>query len=350
MTGPDDLKETMIYEKHGEKVKCGICGQGCEIDPGKTGYCKVRKNINGKLFSLVYGKAIDVGMDPIEKKPFFHFAPGSAALSVATVGCNLGCLFCQNWTISQEFDEIREQGYSPEELVKKAKNWNCDGLAYTYTEPAVFYEYVYDTAKIAGSSLYNVLVTNGYFTPESIKKISGYIDAANVDLKGNYSFYKKYCLGKKGDGPVKETLINLKKRKIWTEITNMIIPGLNDNLAGIKNMCKWIVDNLGREVPLHFSRFYPNYKMTDIKSTPVETLEKAREAAREEGLKYVYVGNIPGHRYESTFCQNCGNVAIKRFGFSIEEFNLDKNMRCKNCGEKIPMGGWNWTNRKLFKN
>ncbi|UCG95932.1 MAG: AmmeMemoRadiSam system radical SAM enzyme [archaeon] len=344
------MKETMIYDKLDmDKVKCGICGQGCEISPGERGFCKVRENVKGRLCSLVYGKAIDVSMDPIEKKPFFQFAPGSRTLSVATLGCNLGCLFCQNWEISQEFDKIRGEKYSPEDLVNKAGNWKCDGIAYTYTEPAVFYEYVYDTAKIAGSTLYNVLVTNGYFTPESVKKLAGYIDAANVDLKGDYRFYKKYCLGKKGDEPVKETLKILQKEKVWIEITDMIIPGLNDNTERVRNMCKWIVEELGREVPLHLSKFYPNYKLTSIPSTPVETLDKTREIARKEGIKYVYVGNVPGHRYESTFCQSCGEVAIKRFGFSIQKFNLDKNMRCRKCGEKIPVAGKNWINKKLFR-
>ena len=348
-TGTPELKETMIYEKlKGKKIKCGICGQRCELSPGQTGFCKVRENIDGKLYSLVYGKAIDISADPIEKKPLFHFAPGSKALSVATVGCNLSCMFCQNWSISQEFDKVDGSYYSPDDLVTKAKNWKCHGIAYTYTEPAVFYEYVYDTAKKADIDLYNVLITNGYFTPEAIKKVSSHIDAANVDLQGNYTFYKKYCLGKKGDEPVKETLKALKREKIWIEITSLLIPGLNDSGARIKTMSEWILDNLGDEIPLHFSRFHPNYKMQNIKPTPIETLEKAREIARNVGLKYVYIGNVPGHRYESTFCQGCGDVAIKRFGFSIEEFNLDKNMRCVKCGKKMPVSGKNWADRGLF--
>lgn len=344
-----ELRETMIYEKIDKKVRCGICGQRCELSHGQKGLCKVRQNIHGKLYSLVYERAIDVSVDPIEKKPFFHFAPGSRALSVATLGCNLSCLFCQNWQISQEFDEIRGESFSPKEILNKVKNWKCQGIAYTYTEPAVFYEYVYNTAKEAESAIYNVLVTNGYFTPESLKKLLGSIDAANVDLKGDYRFYKKYCLGKKGDEPVKETLKTMYEKKVWLEITSLLIPGLNDSDAWIKTMCKWIIDNLGDEVPLHFSAFHPNYKMMNINPTPVETLEKAREIARIEGLKYVYIGNVPGHRYESTFCQGCGNVVIKRFGFSMEEFNLDKNMRCVKCGKKIPIAGKNWIERTLFK-
>ncbi len=342
------LKETMVYDKKKGSVKCGICGQRCELSDGQRGLCKVRKNVNGTLYSLVYGKAIDIALDPIEKKPFFHFAPGSRALSVATMGCNLGCLFCQNWSISQDFDEIEGQPYSPKDLVKKAKNWKCKGIAYTYTEPAVFYEYVYDTARETDTTLYNVLVTNGYFTPESLEKISRHIEAANVDLKGGYSFYKKYCLGKQGDGPVKETLKILKEKKIWTEITTLLIPGLNDDEARIKTMCRWILDNLG-DVPLHFSRFYPNYKMADRKPTPVETLEKAWDIAKKEGLNYVYVGNVPGHEHENTFCHGCGNAAIKRSGFALEEFNLDKNFRCVKCGEKVPVAGKNWIDTRLFR-
>lgn len=349
MAGTEKLKETMIYKKSGSKLKCGICGQGCELDEGQKGFCKVRENVNGKLYSLVYGKTIDVALDPIEKKPFFHFAPGSKCLSVATVGCNLGCLFCQNWEISQEFGKICGTRYSPRDIVTKARNWKCQGIAYTYTEPAVFYEYVYDTAREAETDFYNVLVTNGYFTPQSMKKLSCHIDAANVDLKGDYRFYTKYCMGKKGDEPVKETLLVLKKEKVWTEITNLLIPGLNDSETQIKNLCKWIFENLGTDVPLHFSRFYPNYKLMDLEQTPVGTLEKARGLAREVGLKYVYIGNVPGHRYENTFCQGCGNVAIKRMGINTEEFNLDKNFRCIKCGEKIPMEGGNWINKELFR-
>jgi len=345
-----EIRETMIYEKLGnKKVKCGICGQGCELGHGQKGLCKVRENVNGRLYSLVYGRTIDVSVDPIEKKPFFHFAPGSKVLSVATQGCNLSCLFCQNWQISQDFNKVQGTRYAPKDIVTKVKNWKCDGIAYTYTEPAVFYEYVYDTAKETKADTYNVLVTNGYFTQESLKKVSRLIDAANVDLKGNYAFYKNNCLGKKGDDPVKESLILLKERKMWTEITNLLIPGLNDNQPWIRTMCKWIIDNLGDEVPLHFSRFYPNYKMDKIPVTPVKTLEKAREIARREGIKYVYVGNVPGHRFESTFCQGCGNVAIKRFGLSLEEFNLNKNLRCVKCGAKMPLGGKNWIDKKLFK-
>lgn len=343
------LKETMLYEKLGnKKVRCNICSQRCELSPGQRGLCGVRENINGKLYSLVYGKAVSVAIDPIEKKPFFHFAPGSRALSVATVGCNFKCKFCQNWEISQEFGEPYGEKYFPKDLVKKAKAWRCGGIAYTYTEPTVFYEYVYDTAKEAQTELYNVLVTNGYMTPEAIKKIAPFIDAANVDLKGDYLFYKKYCLGTKGDEPVKRTLIEMKKNKIHTEITTMLIPGLNDSEAFIANMSEWIVENLGENTPLHFSRFYPHYKMTDRPITPVETLEKAREVARGQGLQYVYIGNVLGHKYENTYCPACGKLLIERHGFTIKKFNIDKNLRCINCGEKIPIGGKNWIPKELF--
>ena len=340
----------MIYEKlEKNKVKCGICSQNCEIQPGEKGFCGVRKNVDGKLESLVYGKAVAVSLDPIEKKPLFHFAPGSRALSVATMGCNLKCSFCQNWDISQDFSDIRGDDYSPQDLVKKARGWRCQGIAYTYTEPAVFYEYVYDTAKEAQTKLYNVLVTNGYFTPESIKKISLYIDAANVDIKGNYMFYKKHCLAKGGDEPVKKTLLALKENDIFTEITTMLIPGLNDDHAFIANMCEWIVENLGEHTPLHFSRFYPHHKMNDKDPTPIETLERAREIAKESGLWYIYIGNVPGHKHENTYCHGCGNLAIERIGYEIKKFNIDENLRCMNCGEKIPIKGRGWIPKELFK-
>ena len=343
-------KEAMLYEKlDKKKVRCEICSQECEIPVGEKGFCGVRQNIDGKLYSLVYGKAVAISLDPIEKKPFFHFAPGSRTLSVATVGCNLKCSFCQNWDISQGFEEVYGESYSPEDLIKKAKAWRSQGLAYTYTEPAVFYEYVYDTAKRTEIDLYNVLVTNGYFTPESIKKISPFIDAANVDLKGNYIFYKKHCLGKKGDTPVKESLLEMKKHKIFTEITIMLIPGLNDDEALIANMSKWIYENLGEHTPLHFSRFYPHYKMKDREPTPVETLEKAREIAKEQGLWYIYIGNVPGHKYENTYCHGCGKLVIERHGFEIKKFNIDNNLRCIYCGTKIPIKGAGWIDPNLFK-
>ncbi|MCD6368062.1 MAG: AmmeMemoRadiSam system radical SAM enzyme [Candidatus Aenigmarchaeota archaeon] len=345
----ENLKETMIYEKlEDKKVKCGICSQECVIPPGGKGFCEVRENIDGKLYSLVYGRPVSIAIDPIEKKPFFHFAPGSRALSIATVGCNLKCKFCQNWEISQEFDDVYGEKYSPQDLVKKAKAWRCGGIAYTYTEPAVFYEYVYDTAKEAQTELYNVLVTNGYMTPEAIKKISPYIDAANVDLKGDYTFYKNYCLGLKGDEPVKRSLLEMKRNKIFVEVTVLLIPGLNDDDSTISIISEWIAKKLGKKTPVHFSRFYPHYKMQDVPPTPVETLERAREIAKDNGLWYVYIGNVPGHKYENTYCHSCGRLLIERHGYEITKFNIDKNLRCIYCGEKIPIEGKHWIPKELF--
>lgn len=342
-------KETMIYESlEGDKVRCGVCPRRCVIKDGEKGFCRVRENRGGKLYSLVYGRAVTTAVDPIEKKPLFHFAPGSRALSMATVGCNLRCDFCQNYSISNGWKEIVGDRLMPEDLVGQAENYGCDGIAYTYTEPTIFMEYAYDTMLEAETQLYNVFVSNGYMTKETVNEIGAHLDAINVDIKGTKEFYRKHCQVP-DPHPIYEALKELKKHDVWIEVTNLIIPDENDEEHHIRKMVNWIKDNLGDRTPLHFSRFHPHHELMDKNPTPVSTLEKAIEIAEEEGLKYVYCGNVRGHRSESTFCPNCGEIAVKRRGFSIRDFNIDRDLRCKNCGEEIDMRGRTWIPSKLFK-
>jgi pyruvate formate lyase activating enzyme len=334
------MKEAMFYKKlKGKKVQCVLCPRNCIIGEGQTGFCKVRKNIGGVLYSLVYGKPVSIAVDPIEKKPLFHFAPGTQCLSLATVGCNLACRFCQNWEISQEFGEVHGRETSPEEIVRMAKDYNVEGISYTYTEPTIFFEYAFDIMKLAKKEgFYNMWVSNGYTEPEVIKKMSKYLDGINVDLKGNDEFYRKLSLAPKGVNPVFESLKTYKKFGVWVEVTNLIIPRHNDSKEEISKLVKWVKANLGVDTPLHFSAFYPQYNLTDVEPTPVETLERAFEIAKSEGLRWVYVGNIYGHKLESTWCWKCGELLIKRMGFSVESFASE----CPKCGEKVPIRGKRW--------
>ena len=333
--------EALYYNKLKEKkVHCQLCPNYCTITPGNYGKCKARKNIDGKLYSMIYAKPVSVAVDPIEKKPFFHFLPGTDAYSIGTTGCNLHCQFCQNWTISQAFPEdVPGIHIPPEEVVENAIRENCKSIAYTYTEPTIFYEYVYDTARLARKKkLKNIMVTNGFINPEPAKQLYKYIDAANVDLKGfTEEHYKNICFARLK--PVLETLNLLHKMGVWLEITNLMIPGLNDDMKKVKEMCEWIKKNLGVNYPLHFSRFYPCYKMMDRPVTPIETLKKAHEVAKKVGLKYVYVGNVPEEEYNHTYCPKCNESIIKRSSFfQIKEDKL-KNGKCPKCKTKIE-GVW----------
>jgi len=331
------MKEAMFYEKKGQGLQCHICPHNCVIAEGKRGFCGVRENRDGKLYLLVYGKPVSVCIDPVEKKPLFHFLPGSKVYSIGTVGCNLRCQHCQNWQISQERDIIGED-LSPEKVVENALDEGCSGIAYTYNEPTIFYEYVYDTARLARKKgLKNIMVTNGYINQEPLKKLYKYIDAANVDLKGfTERFYKD--IPSSSLAPVLETLKTIKgMENCWLEITTLIIPTLNDDIKTIKEMCIWTKENLGDKTPLHFSRFFPFYKLEHLPPTPPETLIKARDIALKTGLKFVYVGNILLEESENTCCQKCKRLLIERKGFSITK-NKVKDGRCS-CGEIIP-GIW----------
>jgi len=321
------------------------------IPEGRTGFCKVRKNIKGKLHSLVYGKLCSVAVDPIEKKPLYMFAPGSHALSISTVGCTFNCRFCCNWQISQEWNEVVGEEFEPRGIVNLAVENSCEGISYTYTEPSIQSEFFIDSARIAKQkNLYVCWVTNGYTTPEAIKEISKYLDAVTLDFKGsaNPEFYKKFSLVPKVE-PIFDALLAYKQNKVYIEVTDLLIPKVGDNLEDFKKLCKWIVDNLGDETPLHILQFFPTFKMLDLPRTPVGTLEKAYEIAKKEGLKYVYVGNVHGHEKENTYCPNCDTLAIERTIFGVSKFSLKKDLKCLKCGNKIPIFGTKWIPEKLWK-
>jgi len=299
--------EAYLYKPLNEKkVKCTLCNHRCVIKNGRRGICGVRENQEGTLKTLVYGKLIASNIDPIEKKPLFHFFPGSLSYSIATVGCNFKCLFCQNADIAQMPSDhdgmIMGDFVTPEDIVDAAEKGNCKSIAYTYTEPTVYFEFAYDTAKIAHEKgIQNVFVTNGYMTSEALEMISPYLDAANVDLKAfNEKFYKEICKAKLEH--VKETLKLMKSLGIFVEVTTLLIPGLNDDKHELEMLAEFIVNSLGSETPWHISRFHPTYKLLDRPSTPIETLVMAREIGIKSGLRYVYTGNVPGDNGENTFC------------------------------------------------
>ena len=321
-------------------VQCLLCPRKCVLDVGQRGVCTVRINKDGKLYTLGYGNPVAVHIDPIEKKPFFHVAPGEPVFSLAVAGCNMRCIFCQNWQISQSRpDETQNYNLSPEEVVEKTIKSNCKFIAYTYTEPTVFYEYMLDIVKLAREKgIKNTMHSCGYINAEPLRELLKHMDAVNIDLKGfTEEFYAKIGLLAQLK-PVLETLKIIKEDGIWLEITNLLIPGFNDDPKKIKEMCIWIKENLGDEVPLHFSRFIPNYKLQNLPPTPIEKLEEAYKIAKEVGLKYVYIGNVPGHAGENTYCPNCGKIIVKRIGYEILENNI-KDGKCKFCGYKIA-GRW----------
>jgi pyruvate formate lyase activating enzyme len=335
------LHEAMLYEKlENKKVKCNLCARRCTINDDGTGFCLVRKNDGGILFSLVYAKAISACLDPVEKKPLLHFNPGASVMSIATVGCNFRCQFCDNWMISQD-KQIAGKHFPSEEVVKTARDNNCQGISYTYTEPTIFFEYAYDTAILAHQvEFFNTFVTNGYMTPEAVKTIAPYLDAATVDFKGggDPDFYKSFSAVPSVE-PIYETLKEMGRNGVHVEITNLVVPKIGDSIDRVRALAAWIRDNLSKDAPFHLLRFHPDYQLTTIASTPIETLEKAYTVAKSEGLNYVYIGNVPGHPSENTYCPNCNELLIKRFSFEITKWNLAKDMRCPVCGQQIPIKG-----------
>jgi pyruvate formate lyase activating enzyme len=311
----------------------------CLIEHGQSGDCRIRINIDGVLRTVVYGYPCSIAVDPMEKKPLFHFLPGSKILSTATVGCNLHCKNCQNWPISQANPEDSEAVFCPpEKLVELAKEYRCPSLAYTYTEPIVYYEYTYDSAKLAREAgIRNVLVTAGYTNPEPWRELLKYIDAANIDLKGiTDDFYRDVCSATLK--PVQTALIIAKASGVHVEVTNLIIPTLNDKPEQIGELCRWIKANLGSETPTHFSRFFPRYQMQNLPPTSPKTLDTAREIAISEGLDYVYIGNVLSEAGQSTHCPGCKQVLIGRSGYSILQDRL-RDGHCPNCGREI-YGVW----------
>ncbi len=322
----------------GSRVQCELCPTECILEDYQVGGCKVRINKGGVLYSLVYGKPCAVAIDPIEKKPFFHVLPATKAFSLATVGCVLGCKFCQNWQISQARPEESEHyDLPPDDVVRKAILYGCKSIAYTYTEPTVFYEYMYDTSVIARKyGVKNTVHTCGYIKERPLRALARYLDAVCVDLKAfTEDFYAKLCGGRLR--PVLDTLVILKEENVWVEITNLVIPTKNDNMREIADMCRWILQNLGPDVPIHFSRFFPYYKLKNLPPTPYETLKAARETALDTGLRYVYIGNIRSEA-ENTYCPGCHRLLIERIGYYVKTNNI-VDSRCRFCKTKIP-GVW----------
>jgi len=331
------LKEALFYQKLENKaVQCHLCPRNCFIPKGGRGFCGIRENRDGTLYTLSYAKVVSFNdIDPIEKKPLFHFFPGTRTFSIATAGCNLKCKFCQNWEISQKRTEEVDYIYlEPAELVKRVRESARPTIAYTYTEPTIFYEYMLETAKLARQQgLKNIMHSNGYINEAPLRQLAKYLDAANIDLKGfTDEYYAKLTEGTLE--PVLESLKILKEEGVHLEITNLVLPGYNDDPETIRKMCLWIKENLGEDTPLHFSRFHPMYKLVSLSPTPVETLEKARKIALDSGLKYVYIGNVAGHPGENSYCPKCKNMLIERRGYFILQNNI-KDGKCKFCGEKI---------------
>ncbi|WDP93338.1 MAG: AmmeMemoRadiSam system radical SAM enzyme [Desulfobacter sp.] len=338
----EKAKEAYLYDRlENDAVRCRICNHYCKIKPGRQGICRVRENQGGKLVSLVYDRVVAASVDPIEKKPIFHLKPGSTSFSIATMGCNLKCRFCQNADIAHPSDLGTDGGgpalagkpFSPEEIVDQAVARGCASISYTYTEPSVFFELALDTARLARSKgLYNIFVTNGFMSPELVEMAAPVLDAANVDLKAfNEDFYKRYCNARLE--PVKETLKLMKAKGMMVEVTTLVIPGLNDDPAELARAAEFIAGDLGAETPWHLSRFHPAYRMQDRGPTPEATLDLACEAGEKAGLHYVYTGNIRGAR-ENTYCPACGALGVRRRGYGAENF-LTRNGGCPECGTRI---------------
>jgi pyruvate formate lyase activating enzyme len=336
---PAFAHKALYYTPAGAQVRCDLCPRRCAIADGERGECGVRENRAGVLYSMVYGRAVAVHTDPIEKKPFYHFLPGSQAFSLATAGCNLHCLYCQNWEISQRRpEEVESVDLPPDQVVASARQYACPVVAFTYTEPTVYYEYTLDAARLAHEQhLRSVVVSAGYINPEPLRELCQTVDAIKIDFKGfSEGFYQRICSATMR--PVLETMKAIHSAGVHLEIVTLVVPTLNDSVEDLRGLCRWIVDEVGPDVPAHFSRFYPLYKLTDLPMTPVETLEQARDIALEEGIHYAYIGNVPGHAGDNTYCHHCGKTIILRQGYTIVENHIVDG-KCEFCGQPIP-GVW----------
>jgi pyruvate formate lyase activating enzyme len=339
--------EAFHYASDGKNVQCQVCPNRCYLAPGDRSICRSKVNIDGKLYSLAYGNPCSLHIDPIEKKPLFHFYPGSDIFSIATAGCNFRCLNCQNWEISQRRPEdVRHYELFPKSVVKQAKKRDTISIAYTYSEAVTYYEYAFDTAKYAKEEgLNNVLVSNGYINTGPLTKLARYLDGANIDFK---SFDNRVYQSLNGGTlrPVLNTLKTIHKEGIWFEIATLVVPTYVDDHEMIRRMCGWILKELGPDYPLHFLRFFPQYKLTRLPLTPIRTMEQFRNLALKEGIRYVYLGNVPGHEGCNTFCHDCGKTLIERRGYSLSQVNI-VNGRCKFCKTSIP-GRWKATREEDF--
>jgi pyruvate formate lyase activating enzyme len=333
-------RKARYYEKlSGKRVHCLLCPRGCVVPDGSRGFCRVRENQDGEYYTLVHSNPCAVHIDPIEKKPLFHFHPGTTALSIATAGCNFTCLNCQNYDISQARpDDTYNYTLSPSDIVELALKYDTPTIAYTYTEPTVFYEYMLETAQRARQKgVLNIYHSNGYIEQDALGELAPFLDGANIDLKGfSDAFYREITGGSLE--PVLASLKTLKRTGVWLEITNLVIPTKNDSDASIRDLCSWVKDELGKETPVHFSRFYPQYKLQNLPPTAVSTLRRAAGIARSAGLDYVYIGNVPGVSEENTYCPQCSRMLVGRTGYRVHTFEIE-NGRCKSCGTEIP-GRW----------
>ena len=332
--------EAKYYKKLEHKeIQCLLCPKECKVGDKERGYCGVRENQDGVYYTLVHSLICSANVDPIEKKPFFHFLPSTKAFSIATAGCNMNCKFCQNWQISQvRPEQVDNYNLTPELVASYAEHNGCESIAYTYSEPVIFYEYMLDCAKEGRKrGIKSVVVTAGYINHDPLVELCKEVDAIKVDFKGfTEKYYRDICRCELK--PIMDRLVDLAKIGIWLEIVYLMVPTLNDDMKDIKRMCKWMLKDLGPLVPIHFSRFHPHYLLKNLPPTPVSSLEKAREIALETGLKYVYIGNVFGHEGENTYCPNCKKKIIGRIGYTITEMNIKDN-KCKFCGEIIP-GVW----------
>jgi pyruvate formate lyase activating enzyme len=330
------MKEAMFYEKLEKlKVRCFLCSHYCVIIEGKRGRCGARENREGILYSLVYGKLISVNIDPIEKKPLFHFYPASSSMSIATAGCNFKCKHCQNYDISQytkKHADIPGESITPRKVVDAAERAGCKSISYTYTEPTIFFEFAYDCARLAHKrGIKNVFVSNGYTSPEAVRAIAPYLDGNDIDLKGGDEFYRTVCGAKLQ--PVLDTIKLMNELGVWVEVTTLIIPSYNDSDKVLSEIIEFI-KSVDSSIPWHVSQFYPTYKLLDQQRTPLETLRRAREMGLKKGLKYVYEGNVPGEGGENTYCPKCGELLIERFGYQILQ-NMISDGKCFQCSAII---------------
>jgi pyruvate formate lyase activating enzyme len=332
--------EALFYAKLGDgRVKCSLCPWECTVPDGRRGRCDVRENRGGVYRSLVYGRVCAAHVDPIEKKPLFHFLPGTRAFSIATAGCNVECQFCQNWDISQALPEdLPARELPPEAVVEAARKSGSQTIAFTYSEPTIFYEFMLDTCTAAGDAdVRTVSISNGFIRPEPMERLCEVISGIKIDLKGfTEEFYRKYVRGELK--PVLDTIKLIHEKGVHLELVTLLIPGLNDSEKEVRELSRWVVDNVGPDVPAHFTRFHPAYKMTNLPQTPKQTVIRAREAAVDEGIRYAYVGNMSGHAYESTYCHACGRKLIERYGFYCGEPEV-KDGKCAFCGAAVP-GVW----------
>ena len=341
LTEPSGRQAELFRNLQSGRVQCTACARVCQIGEGQVGFCGVRGVVGGKLYLLVYGKVMAGHIDPIEKKPVVHYRPGSKIFSIATSGCSWACRYCQNSDISQ-LRKVEGTDATPEDLVRKAVAYGCEGVAYTYNQPTIFMEFARDVGKVArANGLFNIFVSNGYDTPETVGMMDGFLDCVTVDFKGSgeKGFVRKF-IGIPDAEPIFQSLLEVKRRtKVHTEITDLIVPGVGDSIEAADKLCRWVYDNLGPDMPIHFLRFHPDYKMMDFPWTPIETLEKHLEVGRNAGLRYVYIGNVPGHPAESTYCPGCNSVLIRRHGYNILGYDLDGKNKCRFCGYATPVVG-----------